>query len=91
MGEFASPVPIFIFFKWQFENTIIFNFQLLIVNSPATGCMWRTMFAATGELQRGAGANSRQIAGATGGRGTAGEQGLSLQAGLMPGDLIPGA
>ena len=48
----VSPVPISNVFKSQFENITIFNFQLSIFNSPAAGCMWRTMFAATGGLQR---------------------------------------
>ena len=48
----VTPVPISNVFKWQFENTTIFNFQLSIFNSPAAGCMWRTMFAATDGLQR---------------------------------------
>ena len=30
----ASPVPVSNVFKWQFENTAIFNFQLSILNSP---------------------------------------------------------
>ena len=34
-----SPVPFSNVFKWQFENTTIFNSQLSIINSPKRAAM----------------------------------------------------
>ena len=50
----ASPVPFFNVFKWQFENTAIFNFQFSIFNSPGAGRRGRPMTAPTaGVVRRG--------------------------------------
>ena len=35
----TAPIPFFNVFKWQFENTAIFNFQLSIFNSPRRAAM----------------------------------------------------
>ena len=37
-----SRPPFFNVFRWQFENSDIFNFQLSILNSPGAGCGTRT-------------------------------------------------
>ena len=34
-----NPVPFFNVFKWQFENSTIFNFQFSIFNSPGRAAM----------------------------------------------------
>ena len=44
-----NPVPFFHVFKWQFENTVIFNSQFSI--RPERG-QWRSMTAATGLCER---------------------------------------
>ena len=41
------PRPLFNVFKWQFENSTIFNSQFSIFNSPRAGCVWRSLTAAT--------------------------------------------
>ena len=38
----VTPVPFSNVFKWQFENTTIFNSQFSIFNSPRAGCGTRT-------------------------------------------------
>ena len=45
--EIRPPCPLSYLFKWQFENSDIFNFQLSIFNSPGTGCRGRPMTVPT--------------------------------------------